>query len=479
MAIATDRLHTIVTLDAGNYQANANRVVAATAKMKAAGVGDGAMLNKIGSFAASAMPALGIAAQAVGAGILAATVAIGGLSVASLQAYGNLERLTLGLQAVEGSADIAGERLKELRELAKAPGLGFEQAVGAYGQLRNAGASTGFAQSLIREIANANARGGGGATEFGNVMRQIAQTLNRPFLQGEELNSFREAQLPVDRVLRGRFGTSDTEELKRLGISSTMVLTAIVEEFSKMERVAGGFNNALENLQDGAKSAIAEIGKGIAPSVMSVVDTIGNAFGELTDSGVLKRFGDTLGQIGNEVGAAFKAAGGGMSLSEALIEFGAAVVDVAAILGGISKFIAPVARLVPGLSAIVSTLDALSGGAGADFREQALASMRFSGSQAGSGPGVGEEIASLASQPNPVQERQLNAQEQIARNTAELVRFEQQALGGGNLLAMGINAADANRFNGDGRTGGTTRAKSMLIDAVEAMIATQLARATR
>jgi len=303
-------------------------------------------------------------------------------------------------------------------------------------------------------------------------MTQIAQTMNRPFLQGEELNSFREAQLPVDRALRSRFGTSDTEELKRQGISSVMVLTAIVEEFSKLDRAVGGAGNALDNLQDAIKMAGVGIGSGLG-ILGTGIAAVTTSVEELTDSGVMKLFGQELSRMTQEIAAAFSGAGGGRGLTDVILEFGGAMVDVAQIISTLTKWLA----FIPGMGVGRSILGGLAGGAGAVCVRIARAKMILAGAVAGSG--IGEETVSAAGTPTPVQAKMIRVQEEIARNTAELVRFEQQAFGGGNLLAMGINAADANRFNGDGRTGGTTRAKSMLIDAVEAMIATQLARAAR
>lgn len=471
MAIATDRLHTIVTLDAKDYERNADRVAAATRKMKQNGLNPDLM----NGLKVDPGQILGTIAKTAAAGIAVLSAAMIGLGVSSLQAYGNLERLTLGLEAVEGSAEIAGKRLKELRELAKAPGLGFEQAVGAFGQLRNAGASTEFAQSLIREIANANARGGGGAVEFGNVMRQVAQTLNRPFLQGEELNTFREAQLPVDRALRSRFGTSDTEELKRQGVTSVMVLTAIVEEFSKMERVQGGFSNAMENLTDTINTSLAQIGAGLAPGVMSIVDQIGTAFGDLTDSGVLKLFGDEISRAGKTVVSALEAGAGGKGLAEVIIELGAAVIDVATILGNAAPYIVAGLQSLPGVGGLIPGLDTLSGGAGGRFKAEALAALARSGTAA-SGASLDQFTNSVTGTPttNPVQQRQLAAMEAVQRNTAELVRFEQSALGGGDLLRRGISVSDANRFNAG--KGSSSNARDNLVSAIEALIAQNVAR---
>ena len=471
MAIATDRLHTIVTLDARDYQTNAAKITAATAKMKAAGVGDGRALSGIGSFATSGLGALSPVATVAAAGLAASAVAIGGLGAASLQAYGNLERLALGLNAVEGSAEIAAQRMAELRDLAKAPGLGFSEAVGAFGQLRNAGASAGFSQSIIKELANANARGGGDSATFARIMQAVAQSLNSPFLQGDEMRQFRENRLPVDAALKSRFGTSDSEQLSKQGVTSAMAIQAIVEEFSKMPRVAGGLTTALENMTDTVNMSLAEIGKGLAPGVMRIVDDISLSFAKLTDSGVLDLFGRNLSRVGSEVSGAFTNAGGGKSLAEIMIDVGAAAIDLSTILGTIATGFISVAGSIPILGKLMPIMSALSGGAGATFKAEAMALLAQGGVNKPIDVG---EWSKVADTPNPVQQRQLMAQEQIARNTAELVRFEQTALGGGELLRRGISVSDANRYNSGG--GSSSNAESNLVSAIKAMIAQNVAR---
>lgn len=473
MAIATDRLHTIVTLDAGNYQANSAKVVAATAKMKASGVGDPSMLQRIGSIGSQVLGPLTTIAGIAGTGLAAAAVAIGSLGMASVQAYGNLERLALGLQAVEGSADIAAERMKELRELAKAPGLGFSEAVGAFGMLRNAGASAGFSQDIIKQFANANARGGGDSATFQRILQAVSQSLNAPFLQGDEMRQFRENRLPVDAALKAKFGTSDSEQLMRQGVTSAMAIQAIVDEFSKMPRVAGGLTTAFENLTDTINISLAEVGKGLAPGVMAIVDQISGAFSELTDSGVLDLFGRNLARVGNEVSAAFSNAQGGRSLAEIFIDVGAAAIDLTTVLGNIATGFLSVASAIPGLNGIAPLLNALSGGAGAQFKAEALAALAQGGINSPLDVGAWAKPTIDMPPTNPVQQRQLMAQEAIARNTAELVRFEQTALGGGQLLARGISISDANRFN---RGGSSSDAKSNLVSAIEALIAQNVAR---
>lgn len=473
MAITTDRLHTVVTLDAGNYAANASRVVAATAKMKAAGVGDGRQLAGLGSLAATLSGPLMAGLTVVGAGLTVAAGAVGALGAASVTAYANLERLSLGLQAVEGSADIAADRMKELRELAKAPGLGFAEAVGAFGQLRNAGASSAFSQSIIKEIANANARGGGDSATFARLLQAVSQSLNSPFLQGDEMRQFRENRLPVDAALKARFGTSDTEELNKRGVTSEQAIRAIVEEFSKMERVSGGLSNSMENLQDTVNQALASIGQGLAPGIMSILGDVSNAFGELTDSGVLDLFGRNLARIGNEVSAAFTNAGGGKGLAELTIDLGAALIDVSTVIGNVTTGIVSILRFLPGVSSLLPVTGMLSGGAGEAFRVEALAELERFRNQPSAKP-IAEQAAEELTK-NPVQQRQLAAQERIAVATERLVRYEEMALGGGDMLRRGLGMAQMRGFGSRGPSP-TSNPTAALAGAIDALIAQRLGR---
>ena len=57
------------------------------------------------------------------------TLPILGVGAGAIKAFSDIERLEKGLTAVMGSSGAAAIELQNLREVAKLPGLGFEEAV--------------------------------------------------------------------------------------------------------------------------------------------------------------------------------------------------------------------------------------------------------------------------------------------------------------------------------------------------------------
>lgn len=144
----TDILETKIVLK-DEFTPNASKIQAATA-----GLAPG--LDKAAMAARGVAAAAGIAAVGV-----AAIIGTAKLSVDAMAQSAKFESLTLSLKAVEGSAEKAAISLKKLKEIAKAPGIGLEEAVAGYtGLLRNR-MGDDAAINLIKEAGNANAFAGG------------------------------------------------------------------------------------------------------------------------------------------------------------------------------------------------------------------------------------------------------------------------------------------------------------------------------
>ena len=91
-------------------------------------------VNKIGE--------LGDVFQNIGTKLTAGlTLPIVGLGAAAVKSYGEIEALMKGLNAVMGSASAAGNEFEKLKEVAKLPGLGLEEAVRGSVSLQSAGFS--------------------------------------------------------------------------------------------------------------------------------------------------------------------------------------------------------------------------------------------------------------------------------------------------------------------------------------------------
>src|SRR5699024_3689569 len=98
------------------------------------------------------------------AGIAAA--AMGTMGIMAVRAYGRLEALEKGLAAVAGSTEAAKSQLNDLREVAKLPGLGLEEAVRGSISFQAIGISADVAKNAILQFGNAVATVGKGRAEL-------------------------------------------------------------------------------------------------------------------------------------------------------------------------------------------------------------------------------------------------------------------------------------------------------------------------
>ena len=83
------------------------------------------------------------------------TVPIAGLGAASLKAFSDIERLEKGLIALMGSSEAAKAEMIKLREVAKLPGLGFEEAIKGSVSLQAVGFSADKARETLLAFGKA------------------------------------------------------------------------------------------------------------------------------------------------------------------------------------------------------------------------------------------------------------------------------------------------------------------------------------
>jgi tape measure domain-containing protein len=195
------------------------------------------------------------------------SIPLGGAAIAAIKSAADFEKLEKQLTSVTGSADASAEQIARLKEIAKSPGLGFEQAVSAAARLQAVGLNAQQAESAIAEFGNAVARSGGGAVEFDGAILALTQIASKGKISAEEINQLNERIFEIRPVLERAFGTSSGEELQKLGISSEEFIAKVTEEFSKLDRVQGGLSNSFENLQISVRSFLADIGKVITTNV--------------------------------------------------------------------------------------------------------------------------------------------------------------------------------------------------------------------
>lgn len=233
------------------------------------------------------------------------------LGAASVAASAKIESLGKGLQAItqadlgkqgvtglallKESAQEASARMLQLQELAKAPGIGFEQAVAGDIRLRAVGISAAQSAKSLKEFANAIATTGGGAGEFDRVTTQLAQLSAKGKVLSQDLRPIIEAAPAVSQALLKLYGTIDSEtisaSLAKQGKSSTDFIAVLTDELAKLPRVAGGLANSFENLQQTGVQSLAKLGDGISkalnlPAVLeglsNGIERLGSAFAGLS-----------------------------------------------------------------------------------------------------------------------------------------------------------------------------------------------------
>lgn len=243
-------------------------------------------------------------------GVTAPLLAIG---AGAVQAAGEFERLRLGLEATMTGAGYsiaqARDELEKLREVAKAPGIDFEQAVQGSLRLQAVGLSAEQARETIKQFANGVAAAGGTAQNFEGVTRQLSQIISKGKILNEDLVILKENMPSVSRALVSAFGTADAEGLRKLNVSAEDLVVTLTQELAKAPRVAGGIANSIQNAQVAVKEAAAKIGDSLnrafditgaldrfANFVVSVADAFANLSPEVQNAiFAVAAFGVALG----------------------------------------------------------------------------------------------------------------------------------------------------------------------------------------
>ncbi len=228
----------------------------------------------------TSMSSGGGAIGGLAAGFAGATVVISTFTAAVsasklvLSTYAEFDSLVRGLKTVEGSASGTMERLKVLRDVAKLPGLGFEEAVRGDIRLRSAGISAETSEKALRGFGNALATVGAGKEELQGVILALSQIASKGRVSAQEINQLAE-RLPQIRVaMQSAFGTADTEALEKMGIASDVFIKTITEQFLKLPKVMGGAKTTLENYHDSwvdLKTTASSFGVAVAGSLINEV----------------------------------------------------------------------------------------------------------------------------------------------------------------------------------------------------------------
>lgn len=235
---------------------------------------------------------LGLGLTSLGSSLtVALTAPLTAIGVIATRNAVTLDSLKRGLTAITGSADEAGRQLTRLTEIAKLPGIGFQEAIQGSIRLQAVGFSAEKAEKALIQFSNAVALTGGGREELARITVQLGQLSAKGKVLAQDLKPIIEAGPAVGRALLQAFGTVNSEDIQALGLSSEEFLDRLVKQLEQLPRAAAGLRNTFDNFSDAIFRSSAAIGEAILPVLTRLITIaepiiirLSNAFKQLPPS---------------------------------------------------------------------------------------------------------------------------------------------------------------------------------------------------
>lgn len=212
-----------------------------------------------------AITGLGEFAAVAGSALGAAVIAVGTYAVRTAVSMDSLKR---GLTAVTGSAEEAERQLVRLKEIAKLPGLGFQDAIRGSINLQAAGLSANTAERALMAFGNALAIVGKGKADLDGVSLALTQIANKSRVSAQEINQLSERVPQIREAMKAAFGTADTEELEKKGIKPAQFIEGIITALEKLPKATTSAQGSFENFSDAVQRAVLPIGDAILTKIL-------------------------------------------------------------------------------------------------------------------------------------------------------------------------------------------------------------------
>lgn len=281
---------------------------------------------------------------------LAAAVKVG--ASAALESAASYDSLVRGLATVATSSEDLRGQLTRLREVAKLPGIGFQEAVQGSLQLQAVGISAKLAERTLVGFANAVARSGGSKMDFSESLRQMTQMASVSKLSMEDLKVISQRIPGFSRIIQQAFGTNDNEKINAMGLSATQMIEKITLALEKLPKASGGIRNALDNMKDLIDS-----------KVMNPLGRVTAAFAGAFGSGLEKLINAAAPGFERMAAAAeklsrsnlatfFSSAVGNIKAFNAVISITAGILTAAAVSRAIPTIISGIAAMVNAFKAL-------------------------------------------------------------------------------------------------------------------------------
>lgn len=213
------------------------------------------------------------------------TLPLAALGRSTFQAAVKLEGMEAMLRTVMGSAQATSKELRNLEKSARLPGMDLQQAIRGSANLQAMGFSAERARFMLEQFSNAIAKSGGGREEFERTVVNLTQVGSAAKLTGDELRELAMTVGPEFRqALQKAFGTMDSQEIAKLGVSGKEALEMVAIEFSKTARAnQDTMRNQMDNFEQDMEQMKAQIGKALFPIAQEIMPKILSAVKDLTD----------------------------------------------------------------------------------------------------------------------------------------------------------------------------------------------------
>lgn len=306
--------------------------------------------------------------RALTIGVTAPLVGLAGFAV---KAAADMDSLKRSLDAMTGSSAETAVQMERLKQVARAPGLGFREAVQGSVNLQAVGFAATDAERAIMAFGNAIATTGGGKAELDRVLFQLTQMAATGRIVAQDLRPIIQTAPAVAKALNELFGTTSAEAISSQVDSFEEFFGLLIPKLESMPSVAGGAANSLENLGDAAFRARAALGDQLLPVVLPLVEGLANLLEQSADlNPEMLRTGIAFGAAAAVVGPLTLGVAGLATAVGTLVIAGAPLWPLLAVGGLITVGLSTLVGLF-----VKSKLEALAAAAAVDDFKRALTGM--------------------------------------------------------------------------------------------------------
>jgi tape measure domain-containing protein len=255
-------------------------------------------------------------ASAGAAGIAIAAIVALGAAIVKVTKYSAEQAIAFdsnirGLAAYAESTNSLRAQVGRLEQMAKAPGLGFDQLIQGVTRLEAAGFSAKQAEGALKQFGNALALVGGQKSDLEGVALALTQIKSKGVISAEEINQIAERVPQVRQAMKDAFGTASSEEIQKLGITASQFVDGITKSLAKLPRATGGLQNSLDNIDEAFKKAGRTVGAGffalfekgppifnqLSASLQNVANFINQVFATISQSEMFQQIQRNISSI--------------------------------------------------------------------------------------------------------------------------------------------------------------------------------------